>query len=91
MESAQGQFQGIDGEQISKIGRLSLLEVLRRLVFSFRSIILPLYILTIGLDEAFYGLMVAAAGYVQSGALLPAGIISDKKGRGISILIGGFI
>lgn len=91
MESAQGVFHGINGEQISKIGRLSLLEALRRLVFSFRSIILPLYILTIGLDEAFYGLMVAAAGYVQAGALLPAGAISDRRGRGLAILIGGFI
>ncbi len=91
MESAQNAFQGINGEQISKIGRLSLLSALRRLVFSFRSIILPLYILTIGLDEAFYGLMVAAAGYVQAGALLPAGTISDKKGRGVAILIGGSI
>ncbi|MHA2004285.1 MAG: MFS transporter [Candidatus Thorarchaeota archaeon] len=91
MESAQGFLQGINGEQISKIGRLSLLESLRRLVFSFRSIILPLYILTIGLDEAFYGLMVAAAGYVQSGALLPAGAISDRRGRGPAIFVGGFI
>ncbi|MFW9846152.1 MAG: MFS transporter [Candidatus Thorarchaeota archaeon] len=91
MESAQNAVQGINGEQISKIGRLSLLSALRRLVFSFRSIILPLYILTIGLDEAFYGLMVAAAGYVQSGALLPAGTLSDKRGRGVAILIGGII
>jgi MFS family permease len=91
MERVQGTFNEFDGEQVSKIGRLSLLSALDRLVFSFASIILPLFILTIGLDEAFYGLIIAAAGYVEAGTLLPAGMISDKRGRGLSILIGGLI
>ncbi|MHA2004286.1 MAG: MFS transporter [Candidatus Thorarchaeota archaeon] len=91
MESVQNALQGINGEQVSKIGRLSLLSALDRLVFTFSTIILPLYVLTIGFDEAFYGLMIATAGFVQAGALLPAGVISDKKGRGISILGGSLI
>ncbi|MFX1367826.1 MAG: MFS transporter [Promethearchaeota archaeon] len=82
----------MNGQQISKIGRLSLLVALRRMVMEFRTILLPLFVVNILLlDEAFYGLMVAAAGYVQSGALFPAGWFSDRKGRGLAILIGGAI
>ena len=82
----------MNGQQISKIGRLSLLVALRRMVMAFRTILLPLFVVNILLlDEAFYGLMVAAAGYVQSGALFPAGWVSDHKGRGLAILIGGTI
>jgi MFS family permease len=76
-------------DQISKIGRLSLLTALNRFSFSLTMVVLPLFSLAIGQDEAFYGTLVAAAGYVQSIALFPAGTISDRKGRGISILIGG--
>jgi hypothetical protein len=54
-------------------------------------VILPLYSLALGYNEAFYGTMVAAAGYIQSFAFFPAGTISDRKGRGSSILIGGLI
>lgn len=75
----------------SKIGTLSLLSALNRLAFSFRIIALPLFALEIGQTEAFYGIMVAAAGYVQAIALFPAGTISDWKGRGQAILIGGSI
>ena len=76
-------------DQITKIGRLSLLTALNRFSFSLTMIVLPLFSLAIGQDEAFYGTLVAAAGYVQSVALFPAGTISDRKGRGISILFGG--
>ncbi|NHJ14682.1 MAG: MFS transporter, partial [Candidatus Thorarchaeota archaeon] len=90
MEWAQVHTQGMMAKKISKIGRLSLLVALRRMVMSFREILLPLFVLNILLlDEAFYGLMVAAAGYMQSGALFPAGWISDRRGRGFAILVGG--
>lgn len=78
-----------EADQISKIGRLSLLTALNRFSFSLTMVVLPLFALAIGQDEAFYGTLVAAAGYVQSIALFPAGTISDRKGRGVSILIGG--
>jgi MFS family permease len=51
-------------------------------------VVLPLFAIAIGQDEAFYGLMVAAAGYVQSAVLFPAGTFSDQAGRGKAILIG---
>jgi MFS family permease len=76
-------------DQITKIGRLSLLTALNRFSFSLTMVVLPLFSLAIGQDEAFYGTLVAAAGYVQSIALFPAGTLSDRKGRGVSILIGG--
>lgn len=56
---------------------------------AFSLIVLPLFVLAIGQDEAFYGFLVASAGYVQSVVLLPAGRFSDKRGRGIAILLGG--
>jgi MFS family permease len=56
---------------------------------SFNTIVLPLFVLSIGSDEAFYGLIVAMAGYVQAAVLFPAGSFSDKKGRGPAILFGG--
>jgi MFS family permease len=76
-------------DQITKIGRLSLLTALNRFSFSLTMVVLPLFSLAIGQDEAFYGTLVAAAGYVQSIALFPAGSVSDRKGRGVAILIGG--
>ncbi|MHA2141969.1 MAG: MFS transporter [Candidatus Thorarchaeota archaeon] len=91
MEWAESALNGIDVQQISKMSRLSLLSAMQRLIMSFRTIMLPLFVLAIGLDEAFFGLMIASAGYVQSGVLFPAGHFSDQKGRGISILIGSFI
>ncbi len=74
---------------VTKIAWLSLLSALNRLSNSFNQIVLPLFVLSIGSDEAFYGLIVAMAGYVQSVVLFPAGAFSDKKGRGPAILIGG--
>ena len=73
----------------SKIARLSVLSALNRLSRSFNTIVLPLFVLSIGSDEAFYGLIVAMAGYVQSFVLFPAGMFSDRKGRGPAILFGG--
>ncbi|MHA2212821.1 MAG: MFS transporter [Candidatus Thorarchaeota archaeon] len=75
----------------SKIGVLSVLTALSRLGRSLTIIVLPLFALEIGYDEAFYGLMVAAAGYVQSAALFPAGTFSDRRGRGLAILVGSVI
>jgi MFS family permease len=75
----------------SKILSLSILTALNRLSMSFNVIVLPLFALAIGQDEAFYGLLVAMAGYMQSASLLPAGVLSDHRGRGISILIGGLL
>lgn len=57
---------------------------------AFNQIVLPLFVLAIGFDEAFYGVMVATAGYVQGIILFPAGMFSDRKGRGVAILFGGF-
>ncbi|MHA1742130.1 MAG: MFS transporter [Candidatus Thorarchaeota archaeon] len=74
-----------------KLWRLTALSVLNRFANSFTVIILPLYALAIGTDEAFYGLMVAAAGYVQAGTLFPAGTLSDRRGRGITLLLGGIV
>jgi hypothetical protein len=75
----------------SKIGVLSILTALSRLGRSLTIIVLPLFALEIGYDEAFYGLMVAAAGYVQSAALFPAGTFSDRRGRGLAIFVGSVI
>jgi MFS family permease len=80
---------GSIGTSASKIAWLSLLSTLSRLSRSFNTIVLPLFVLSIGSDEAFYGLIVAMAGYVQSAVLFPAGMFSDRKGRGIAILFGG--
>ncbi|MFW9786481.1 MAG: MFS transporter [Candidatus Thorarchaeota archaeon] len=77
----------------SKIAWLSLLSALNRLSQSFNQIVLPLFVLTLIVDTtdatAFYGLIVAMAGYVQSAVLFPAGMFSDRKGRGLAILFGG--
>ncbi len=78
-----------NGSSASKIAWLSLLSALNRLSRSFNTIVLPLFVLSIGSDEAFYGLMVAMAGYVQSAFVFPAGMLSDRKGRGPAILFGG--
>ncbi|MHA2151950.1 MAG: MFS transporter [Candidatus Thorarchaeota archaeon] len=74
---------------VSKIAWLSLLSALNRLSMSFNQIVFPLFVLAIGSDEAFYGLIVAMAGYVQSLVVFPAGSFSDKRGRGPAILFGG--
>jgi MFS family permease len=73
----------------TKIAWLSLLTALNRLSMSFNQIVLPLFVLAIGSDEAFYGLIVAMAGYAQAVFVFPAGAFSDKKGRGLTILMGG--
>ncbi|MDH4214597.1 MAG: MFS transporter, partial [Candidatus Thorarchaeota archaeon] len=80
----------------SKVMGLSLLTALSRLSNSFREIVLFLFVVFLfsGTDvntDAFYGLIVAVAGYVQALALFPAGTLSDKHGRGIAILIGGLV
>lgn len=79
----------LDSMQRSKIIRLSILTTFSRITMAFSLIVLPLFVLAIGQDEAFYGFLVASAGYVQSVVLLPAGRFSDTKGRGIAILLGG--
>lgn len=89
MEYTSEEFDTESPSNVSKIAYLSTLEALTRLSNSFRVIVLPLFVLSIGSDEAFYGLMVAMAGYVQSAVLFPAGAFSDKKGRGVAILFGG--
>jgi MFS family permease len=68
---------------------LSILTTFSRITMAFSLIVLPLFALAIGQDNAFYGFMVASAGYVQSVVLLPAGRFSDTRGRGIAILLGG--
>ncbi|MCK4280269.1 MAG: MFS transporter, partial [Candidatus Thorarchaeota archaeon] len=82
---------GTNGKNASKIAWLSLLSASNRLSRSFNVIVLPLFVLSIGSDEAFYGLMIAMAGYAQSVVLFPAGVFSDKKGRGPAILFGGIV
>ncbi|MHA2425289.1 MAG: MFS transporter [Candidatus Thorarchaeota archaeon] len=82
-------INSIDGNHTAKIARLSILSTFGRLVMAFNQIVLPLFVLAIGFDEAFYGVLVAAAGYVQGVILFPAGWFSDRRGRGISILLGG--
>ncbi|MFW9850200.1 MAG: MFS transporter, partial [Candidatus Thorarchaeota archaeon] len=78
-----------DGNHTAKIARLSILSTFSRLTMAFNQIVLPLFVLAIGFDEAFYGVLVAAAGYIQGIVLFPAGWFSDRKGRGVSILLGG--
>lgn len=64
---------------------------LNRLVMALRLVVLPLFVLSIGRDESFYGLLVAGAGYAE-GLFLPlTGMFSDVKGRGRSIMVGGLI
>ncbi|TFG31116.1 MFS transporter [Candidatus Thorarchaeota archaeon] len=90
-------FEPVNGvSDRSKVIGLSVLTALSRLSNSFREIVLFLFIIFIfsGSDvntDAFYGLIVAVAGYVQALALFPAGTLSDKHGRGIAILLGGLI
>lgn len=75
----------------TKIWRFSALSTLNKFANSFTIIVLPLYALAIGTDEAFYGTMVAMAGYLQAATLFPAGTLSDRHGRGIALLLGGLI
>jgi len=80
----------------SKVLGLTVLTALSRVSNSFRQIVLFLFVVFMfsssGINtDAFYGLIVAVAGYVQAFALFPAGAISDKRGRGVAILIGGVI
>jgi MFS family permease len=80
----------------SKVMGLSVLTTLSQLSNSFREIVLFLFVVFLfegtGVNtDAFYGLIVAVAGYMQALALFPAGSLSDKHGRGIAILIGGFV
>ncbi|NWF95909.1 MAG: MFS transporter [Candidatus Thorarchaeota archaeon] len=58
---------------------------------TMRLLVMPLFVLAINSDEAFYGLLMATAGYVQALFLLPGGTLSDKKGRGPAMAIGGAI
>ncbi|MGY5852327.1 MAG: MFS transporter, partial [Candidatus Thorarchaeota archaeon] len=84
---------GIDissnSESVAKITRLSILSAFSRITMAFNQIVLPLFVLFLLLDDSFYGVLVAAAGYVQGVVVFPAGLISDRKGRGPSILFGG--
>ncbi len=73
----------------SKVIRLSILYAFSRVTGAFNVVVLPLFALAIGQDEAFYGVLTAAAGYVQATVLFPSGQLSDKNGRGIAILLGG--
>ena len=82
-------INNIDGNHTAKIVRLSILSTFGRLTMAFNQIVLPLFVLAIGFDEAFYGILVAAAGYVQGVILFPAGWFSDRRGRGVAILLGG--
>ncbi|MHA2350497.1 MAG: MFS transporter [Candidatus Thorarchaeota archaeon] len=91
MESHEIQSGDIYGNNTGKIGRLSILSALSRLPMSFNMIVLPLYALALGYDESFYGILVAAAGYVQAAILFPAGTFSDRRGRGTAILVGGIL
>ncbi len=80
----------------SKVMVLSALTALSRLSNSFRQIVLFLFVIFMfsgsGINtDAFYGLIVAVAGYVQALTLFPAGTLSDKRGRGVAIFIGGLI
>ncbi len=87
MDASENVEARVDG----RLWRLSLLTVINRFANSFTVVVLPLYALAIGTDEAFYGLMTSAAGYVQSGVLFPAGTLSDRRGRGLALLAGGLI
>ena len=90
MESELDLISGTRRSSSSKILGLSILTAFNRLSGSFRQVALPLFAIYLANDDgAFYGLLVACSGYVQSGALFPAGWISDRRGRGVAILIGG--
>jgi MFS family permease len=91
MDSAITQSDSAPITETEKIGRLTLLTALNRLGMSLRQVVLLLFVLELAFDEAFYGMVVATAGYVQSIVLFPAGTLSDRKGRGYSILIGGLV
>ncbi len=58
---------------------------------TLRLIVLPLFVLEINSDEAFYGFMMATAGYAQALFLFPGGTVSDKWGRGVATLMGGTV
>ena len=84
-------INGLNDTHTSKISRLAILSSFSRLSMAFNMLVFPLFVLAIGLDEAFYGLMVAAAGYVQGVVVFPAGLFSDRNGRGVAILFGGIL
>jgi len=96
LENEETTEQGNDVSDKSKVVALSALTALSRLSNSFRQIVLFLFVIFMfsgtGINtDAFYGLIVAVAGYVQALTLFPAGTLSDKRGRGLAILIGGLI
>ncbi|MCK5390272.1 MAG: hypothetical protein KAJ36_07265, partial [Candidatus Thorarchaeota archaeon] len=96
MENEKITEQGNEVSDKSKVVALSALTALSRLSNSFRQIVLFLFVIFLfsgsGINtDAFYGLIVAIAGYVQAFTLFPAGTLSDKHGRGIAIFIGGLI
>ncbi len=96
LENEEITEQGNEVSDKSKVVALSALTALSRLSNSFRQIVLFLFVIFLfsgtGINtDAFYGLIVAIAGYVQAFTLFPAGTLSDKRGRGIAIFIGGLI
>jgi len=94
---SESDIEPIDGvSDRSKVFGLTVLTALSRVSNSFRQIVLFLFVVFMfsssGINtDAFYGLIVAIAGYVQAFALFPAVAISDKRGRGVAILLGGVI
>ncbi len=96
LENEEIAEQTNDVSDKSKVMVLSALTALSRLSNSFRQIVLFLFVIFMfsgsGINtDAFYGLIVAVAGYVQALTLFPAGTLSDKRGRGVAIFIGGLI
>jgi len=96
LENEEIAEQANDVSDRSKVVVLSALTALSRLSNSFRQIVLFLFVIFMfsgtGINtDAFYGLIVAVAGYVQALTLFPAGTLSDKRGRGVAIFIGGLI
>lgn len=96
LENEEIAEQTNDVSDKSKVVVLSALTALSRLSNSFRQIVLFLFVIFMfsgsGINtDAFYGLIVAVAGYVQALTLFPAGTLSDKRGRGVAIFIGGLI
>ncbi len=96
LENEEIAEQTNDVSDKSKVMVLSALTALSRLSNSFRQIVLFLFVLFMfsgsGINtDAFYGLIVAVAGYVQALTLFPAGTLSDRRGRGVAIFIGGLI
>ncbi len=83
------EFQSLITSQ--KIWRIAFLTILNRSVLAMRLIVMPLFVIEINSTEAFYGLMMATAGYTQALFLFPGGTISDKWGRGVATLLGGTI